>query len=240
VHQSRLAIERQLRLVAEDVGDAGVDPPGDAEVAREIGDGDAAVQRDVDVAIPIEDPPIGGQRVEVLDRRVGCRGEGRAVLEVGNALDLAAIPGEPALVERPDEVDDDLLALTADDVVDPRRLGEHLAIHEGAMDATQHREGVGVDTAHHLERSLGLIDRRRDGRAEHRVGALLAQDRLERVIGDVVRHRVDEANVAVPRRLERPAEIGHPRRGPVAGDLRPARVIIGMHQQDPQRSRLGR
>jgi hypothetical protein len=35
VHQSRLAIKRQLRLVAEDVGDAGVDPPGDAEVARD-------------------------------------------------------------------------------------------------------------------------------------------------------------------------------------------------------------
>ncbi|MDZ7629934.1 MAG: hypothetical protein U5K74_00915 [Gemmatimonadaceae bacterium] len=74
------------------------------------------------------------------------------------------------LVIGADQVDDDLLAFAAHDVVDPRRLGEHLPVHEGAVDAAEHGDGVGVHPPHHLQRVLRLVDRRRDGRAEHRVG----------------------------------------------------------------------
>lgn len=48
------------------------------------------------------------------------RREGPAVLEEGEAPDLLAVGRQAAFIERLDELDGDLFALAADDVVDPR------------------------------------------------------------------------------------------------------------------------
>jgi hypothetical protein len=123
-----------------------------------------------------------------------------AVVE-GQALDLAAICGPAAIAHRAGQVaSHDLFALAADDHVDPGRLGQDLAEHEGRMHPTQHPHGL----RHHLggdaQHLFGLVDRRRDrgarrpGRAAVRPDARAASSGL-----DMMRHRVDEMDVVEPR-----------------------------------------
>ena len=63
---------------------------GERAAAREVRHRDAAVERDVDVLVPLEQRPVGRQRVEVADHRARRRRHQLAVLEEREALDLAA------------------------------------------------------------------------------------------------------------------------------------------------------
>jgi hypothetical protein len=56
----------------------------------------------------------------------------------------------------PHEVEEHLLALAAHDGVDPWRLLEHLRIHEGAMDAAQHRDHLRIHFLGDLEQPSAL------------------------------------------------------------------------------------
>ena len=81
-------------------------------------------------------------------------------------------------------------------------------------------------------RLLRLIDGGGDGAAQHGVGLLSAEDELQRVVGDMVGHRVDEPDVEKASGLERAADVGNPSRWSVAGDLCTARVVVGVYEED--------
>ncbi len=63
---------------------------GERAAAREVRHRHAAVERDVDVLVPLEQRPVGRQRIQVLDHRARRGRHQLAVLEEGDALDLAA------------------------------------------------------------------------------------------------------------------------------------------------------
>jgi hypothetical protein len=58
----------------------------------------------------------------------------------------------------------------------------------------------------------------------------------QRVISQVIGHRVDEMDIGEARVLEMPGQIGDPRRRPVSRDLSPAGVIVGVNQNDAHQS----
>jgi hypothetical protein len=56
---------------------------------------------------------------------------------------MDALPRASGLRDRADQLAEDLLALAADDDIDPRRFGKNLLVHEGGVDAAEHPERIG-------------------------------------------------------------------------------------------------
>jgi hypothetical protein len=77
-------------------------------------------------------------------------------VEEGDAAHAVAVACPAAVVDRAHEVQEHLLALAAHHGVDPRRLGQHLRVHEGAVDAAQHGDDVGVHLLGHLQQASAL------------------------------------------------------------------------------------
>jgi hypothetical protein len=127
-------------------------------------------------------------------------------------LIFAAVLGPAALVDGADQLDEDLLALAAHDDVDPGRLGKHLLEHEGRMHAAEDADRVRHGLLRDLQHPLGLVDRRRDrGDADH-VRLQRAHPLGERLVLEMVGHRVDEGDAGVARRLQRARRGRRPRR----------------------------
>jgi hypothetical protein len=158
---------------------------------------------------------------------------GSAVVAVeGDAAHRAAVARPAAVVHRLHEVQEDLLALAAHDGVDPRRLLQHLRIHEGGVDAAEHGDDRRIHLLGDLQQALGLVDGRRDGGQADDVGLDLRDLRAHRLVVEVVRHRVDEMHVGVAGGLEVAGQVGDPGRRPVAGDLGATRVVVGVNEED--------
>ncbi len=206
---------------------------GERAATREVRHRDPDPERDVDVLVPVEQRPVRRQVVEVLDDRPRGRRHDLAVLEERDALDLPALRPVRACLDGTEQFDDDLLALAADDVVDPRRLAQDLRIHERGVDAAEHRRRARRRLPGQFQRLLRLEDHRGDGGREDHVRLVLADDLEQAVVGDVVGHRIDEAQVGDAGSLERAADIGHPARRPVAGNLRTAGVVVGLDHHHP-------
>ncbi len=112
---------------------------------REVRDRNAHPHRDVDVLVPLEDAPVGQDAVEIRDRRLGRRRDHFAAGEIGDAFHRAAVDGPRTIVDRANQVQENLFAFAAHNRVDPRRLAQHLRVHERAVDAPQHRDNRRVD-----------------------------------------------------------------------------------------------
>jgi hypothetical protein len=82
-----------------------------------------------------------------------------------------------------------------------------------------------------LQGALGLVNHGGDGGGHHHVRGVLADDLPEPVVRDVLAHGIHEANVLDPGVLQGAADVGHPARRPVAGDLGTARVVVGLDHQ---------
>ncbi len=134
--------------------------------------------------------------------------------------------------DRLHQFDDDLLALAAHDVVDPWRFAQHLGVHERRMDTAQDGDRAGRRPPRDLQGLLRLVDHGRDGGGHDHVRCMRADDLLERGVADVVGHRIEEPEVGEAGALQRTADVGHPARRPVAGNLRAARVIIRLDHQN--------
>src|SRR5579883_1180076 len=262
--QAGLAIERQERLVAQDVSDAGIDTPQDFQVAadqflaechelllvdgrlfvcqnekadiviadqllnlvdhalriansvvapefplrteaasegaaaRHVGNGHALAHRDVNILAPLEHAPVRRDRVEILYRRCRRRRDDLFALAECNAPDVAPGFDPVSAGQRAEQVHEDFLALAPHDGVDPRRFGQNLLVHEGSVDAAQYRQRRGADLFGDLQQPFGLVDRRCDRRCANDVWLFLAQDLAYLLVGKVVGHGVDKANVAEP------------------------------------------
>jgi hypothetical protein len=205
---------------------------GERAAAREIRNRQPLAHRDVDVLVPIEDAPVGLDAVEVLDRRLGRCGDHLVAFQIGDAAHTVAVARPAAVIDRGDEVQEHLFALAPHDGVDPRRLFQHLRVHEGGMDAAQHGDDRRVHFLGDLQDPFGLVDRRRDRRAADDVRPQFDQARTHRVLVEVVRHRVDESHVCVAARLEIPDEVGDPGRRPVARDLGATGVVVRVNEND--------
>ncbi len=211
---------------------------GEGTAARHIGDRDAHPERHVDVFFPGEDAPIGANGVEIFDRRRGFGGDDLLPVAERKPGDCAARGRPTALRDCLNEVDENLLALPAHDDVDPRRLGKDLLEHEGRVDAAQDRHRVRRYFFGDFERLFRLVDRRRDGGRADDIGRQRGDLGFQRVIVDMVRHRVDERDVVKAGAFQRAGQIRRPGRRPIAGDLGAARMIIRMDQQNA-RARAG-
>jgi hypothetical protein len=99
------------------------------------------------------------------------------------------------------------------------------------VDAAQHGDGVGVDFLGDLEQALGLVDRGRDGGAADHVRLFFQEDLAHGIFREVIRHRIDEAEVRVARLLEGARQIGDPCGGPVARDFSAAGMVVRVEQQ---------
>ncbi len=205
---------------------------GERAAAGEVGDGDAHAHRDVDVLGPLEDAPVGGDAVEVLDRRFGRRRDDLAVVEVGHALDGLAVGVPRAVVDGLHEIEEHLLAFAAHHGVDPGRFGQHLRVHERPVDAAQHRHDVSVYFLGNPQQAFGLVDRRGDRGAADDVRLDLRDLRPDRVVVEVMGHRIDEGDVVIAAGLEVAGEVRDPGGRPVARDLGAAGVVVRMQEQD--------
>ena len=169
---------------------------GERAAARQVGDGDAHAQRDVDVLVPLQHAPVG-RRCASRSLTVGAAGVATTLPSSRKAMPRIsrASRGQRAVVDRPHSSTEDLLALAAHDGVDPRRFGQHLRVHEGRVDAAEHGDArSGFTLLGDLQQRFGLVDRRRD-----RGGSRRRRAHSRRISSrncsssDVVRHRVDEA-----------------------------------------------
>ena len=211
----------------------GAEAAGEGTAAGEVGDRHPAVQRDIDVVVPVEQGPIWGQGIQVLDDRVGGGGHHLALLvEEGDALDAPTLLQVGAVVDGVEQVDDDPLAFAAHDVVDPGGLGQHLSVHEGRVNPAQHGHALGARLLGDLEGGLGLVDHGRDGGGQHHVRGVLADDLLQPIVRDVLAHGIHELDVGVARALDGAADICNPPRGPVTGNLGTARMVVRLDHQN--------
>ena len=179
-------------------------------------------------------PQSGAMRSRSSIGRLGGRGHHLAVgVSEGDAAHAAAVARPAAVVDGAHEVQEHLLALAAHHGVDPRRLLQHLRVHEGAVDAAQHGDDVRVHLLGDLQQPLGLVDRRRDRGAADDVG-LQRRRCAARTWSSVrwLRHRVDEDDVGVAAGLQVAGQVGDPGGRPVAGDLGAAGVVVRMDQHD--------
>ena len=205
---------------------------GEGAAPRHVGNGDADAERDVLVLGPIEDRPVGLDRVQVLDGGGGGRGDHLAVNYIGEALDRGPALHPLAARHCPGDLDHDLLALAADDRVDMRGLAENLAEHEGRVHAAQQGHRPGRDLLGDLQHLFRAVDRGRDRRRSHDVGLGFGDHLAQAVIRDVMGHRVDEADIREPGGLQPSRQIGDPGRRPASGDLGAARMVVGVDEED--------
>jgi hypothetical protein len=117
---------------------------GKRAAARHVWNRDPLSHGDVDVLAPFEHAPVRGDCVEVLDRRRRGRRHHRIVVAKREALDVVPLRRPAPVFERTKQVHKNLLTLAADDRVDPGRLGQDLLVHEGGMDAAEHRQCLRV------------------------------------------------------------------------------------------------
>ena len=95
---------------------------------------------------------------------------------------------------------------------------------------------LGMGLLGDLQRALGLVDRRGDGGRADDVRLFLCDARGERLIAEIVRHRVDETDVRIAGGFQRSGEIGHPGRRPIAGDFGAAGMVVWVDKKNAQRS----
>ena len=210
----------------------GAEGTGVGAAAGHVGDGHPLAQGDVVVLGPVEDAPVRGNGVQVLDGGGRRGGDDLALVDVGDALDLPPVRGPAALVDGARQLDHDLLTLAADDGVDPGGLAEDLLVHEGGMDAAEEGDDVLVNLLDDLQHPLGLVDRGGDAGAAHDVRLGLTDELPQLLLGDVVRHGVDELDVREASGLQRTREIGDPGRWPGPGDLGAAGAIVGVDEEN--------
>ena len=209
---------------------------GEGTAARHVRGRDRHAERDVDVLLPLQDAPVRPDRIHVLDRRLGLGGDHLAVLaEEGDAAHGFALVRPAALVDAAHQIQGDGLALAAHDDIDPGRLAEHLLVHEGAVDAAEHGDGVRMLFLGDLQHALGGIDHRRHRGGGDDVG-LGGTDRLAHlVVVELVHQTIDEMVILIATRLQIARDIGDPGRRPVAGDVGGAGAIVGVDKEDSHR-----
>ena len=114
----------------------------------------------VAILAPFQDVPVRFDGIQILD------GRGRPVATIFFASPSCSAKARPLMertaagqrfVDGADEFDQNL-AFAAHDNVDPG-LGQHLLVHEGGMDAADHRDRVRVKLLGDLQRAFGLVDR---------------------------------------------------------------------------------
>ena len=205
---------------------------GKGAAPRHVRDRHLHAQRHVDVFVPFQDGPVRVDPVQVLDRGRGLGGHDLGALAIGQPLDAAPVGRPAAIPHRIHKGHEDFFALAAHDHVDPGRFGQDLAVHEGGMDAAQHPQRVWHHLLRDLQHLFGGIDRRCDRGDTHHIRRNPRHLGPDRGRIKIVGHGIQELHVPEPRPLQRPRQIGGPGGRPVARNLGPARVIIGMNKQD--------
>ena len=97
-------------------------------------------------------------------------------------MNAPAILRPLVVVDCADQLLEDLFAFAADDHVDPRRLREHLLVHEGGVHPAENSDSVRAALLCDLEDALGRVDRRGDRSATDHVGLQLFQPRAKIVV----------------------------------------------------------
>lgn len=171
---------------------------------------------------PVDQRPVGLDRGEVLHRAGGLGCDDLVPLPEGEALDLPGVGRPVAIADGLGQRDHDLFALPTDDHINPGRLGQDLAEHEGGMNPAEDADGTRYAVGSKLQHILGGVDRRGDRGDADDVRPELHQTRTQVVGPDMHRHGVDEVDVVEALGLQAAGKIGHPGRRPVPGDLCPA------------------
>ena len=107
-----------------------------------------------------------------------------------------------------------------------------MAIHKGGMHPAQNAQGIWRRALGNFQHLFRHIDRGCDRGGAHHIGLQIGQLLVQAVIADVVCHRIDEMHIVKARAFQRACQIGHPGRGPVAGNFRTARVVIRVYKDD--------
>jgi len=199
---------------------------GERAAVGEIRNGDPCLERNGDVFRPVEDPPVGDDRVDVRDRRGGRGRDNLPVDPGGDPADRSAITSPTAVLEAANEVEEHRLPFAADHDVDPRCFGEHLGIEEDPVHATERGERLGTFLADDLEHALGLGDRGGDRGRGDGVGGVGANPLPKRVLVEMIGRRIEEGDLGIARCLRVAREICDPRGLPVAGDLRTTGMVV--------------
>ena len=131
---------------------------GKGAAPRHVRDRHLHAQRHVDVLVPFEDGPVRVDPVQVLHRGRGLGGDDLVPLAEGQPLDAAPVSGPAALFHGGHQRHENFLALAAYDHIDPGRFGQHLAVHEGGMDAAQHPQRVRPQLLSDFQHLFGGID----------------------------------------------------------------------------------
>jgi len=199
---------------------------GERAAVGEIRNGDPCLERNGDVFRPVEDPPVGDDRVDVRDRRGGRGRDNLPVDPGGDPADRSAITSPTAVLEAANEVEEHRLPFAADHDVDPRCFGERLGIEEDPVHATERGERLGTFLADDLEHALGLGDRGGDRGRGDGVGGVGANPLPKRVLVEMIGRRIEEGDLGIARCLRVAREICDPRGLPVAGDLRTTGMVV--------------
>jgi hypothetical protein len=100
------------------------------------------------------------------------------------------------------------------------------------MHAAEHRDDVGIDLLGGLQRLFRRVDRRRDRGDADQVGLVVRDHLGERVLRQVLGHRIDELEVGEPVGLQCACQIRSPCRRPMAGDFCATGMIIRVNEKD--------